>query len=142
MCMIVSVFYSLSPHPLTLSPSYLSPSPFIPSSSTTHLFIPIRQLCYFYNVFTPHSPTYPHPPPLTLLSSPPIPSRLIPHTANHPPNLPHITFYHCRRTTNPNPDQLSPQTCCPRTSCPLGCVVLGPNVPCQDGMSPHRKVPA
>ena len=30
----------------------------------------------------------------------------------------------------------------PRTNCPPGHVVLGPNVPCQDRMSPHRKVPA
>ena len=40
------------------------------------------------------------------------------------------------------PDQLFPWTCSPRTSCPPGRVVLGPNVPCQDRMSPHRKVPA
>ena len=40
------------------------------------------------------------------------------------------------------PDQLSPRTCGPRTSCPPGRVVLGPNVPCQDRMSPHCKVPA
>ena len=29
-----------------------------------------------------------------------------------------------------------PRTCGPRTSCPPGRVVLGPNVPCQDRMSP------
>ena len=39
-------------------------------------------------------------------------------------------------------DWLSPRTCSPRTSCPPGRVVLGPNVSCQDRMSPHREVPA
>ena len=39
------------------------------------------------------------------------------------------------------PDQLSPQTCGPRTSCPPGRVVLGPNVlPGQD--VPHCEVSA
>ena len=31
---------------------------------------------------------------------------------------------------------MSPRTCGSRTSCPPGRVVLGPNIPCQDRMSP------
>ena len=34
------------------------------------------------------------------------------------------------------PDQMSPQTHGPRTSCPPGCVVLGSDDPRQDRMSP------
>ena len=34
------------------------------------------------------------------------------------------------------PDQMSPRTRGPRTRCPPGHVVLGPDVPRQDGMSP------
>ena len=33
-------------------------------------------------------------------------------------------------------DQLSPWTHCPRSSCPPGHLVLGLDVPCQDGLSP------
>ena len=36
------------------------------------------------------------------------------------------------------PDQLSPRTLGPRTGCPPGLVVLGPDVPRQDRMSPHH----
>ena len=36
-------------------------------------------------------------------------------------------------------NQMSPRTCGPRTSCPPRRMVLGPNVPCQDRMSPPHQ---